>query len=1500
LSSSKLIPALLLALAAAACHKGAPAAFAPQLSRVDPAGGPSEVDTAITISGEHFYARAVQSLSAHGGVEVDDGYSATLDGVPLRDVVRVSETELRAVVPSGLATGVHALVVESPFGQTGRLARGWVASDLPPARLAVTPKAPAQVSNGQSFTVAVEVHNAGGAAALQVSPSTPGLAGTGAATMPGAAPSPEDIPGGESRVFSYSLVATQSGTISISATASGVDEISLRPVDAPVGSGQLLVQERPVLDAVAQAPSQQIVSVGQTVVLSLVVTNSGTATAVGTSFPAPTVGPDLQLVSSPAPQDVPGAMGTATFTWTYQAAQPGFDSPTVAGGAGADANDGTPIPVPAAGWPQMTVQAPAQLSVAASTTIPAQVSVGQTFKVTVLATNTGEAAALKVLPVMSPQAGNTAQVTTVGAAPVAADIAASASKPFTWTMKATAAGSFALSFAAAGSDANSGAAVQSPSSTPSQILVQTPAQFTNATLTVSPTKVSTGQAVTITFVATNSGEATAVKAMPFNPPTFINNGSGQTARMALPLVAQDVAGGQTGTWVWSESVDTAGGPVSFIVTGGGTDQNSGGNVSFPQTSSNQFTVFKAASLTMTTVSVPPAKISVGQDVVVAVDVQNVGGVDATNVAPSVKLIGTATATTSDPFTPITIPAGATQRFQWTYHATGTGSLGFGVSVQGSDQLSGLLVTAAANLLGSTVVLPAALAGALQFPSVLNTNQPATLTYKVTNTGQAAAKGVTATATIGGATQTAAAQDIAPNATFPFTFSYAGAATAGALDVSVSAAGTDINSGAAVSAGPATASATVQLPASLAMDISGVPATVNVNQSFQVTVTVANSGDSGATVSIPAPAVAGGTPSTTPTSFTSQTVPGHQSKTVVFLYAASATGSLTLTANASGTDSTDQSTVTATPKTSPSVTVQTPSQISATLAIPQTLPLGDTFAASMTVFNSGDATANLQMPAAPLVAPSSTGGATLVSGSTAGSAIALAGHSSQVLTWNYRAAKEGSLQLDGQISGTDANDLTPRDASTASGVSPISEAVTMATDPFGDGTTFASLASFSSQLWLGPNKSGSGAVRMNADASGLSVVPWQLERAPVANNTAYTGPAHTIGSLGCAANSTACGPDNESGRGLFFSAFVSNTEWLGLTGAHVNTGADYARYLYLTKPGFAPAAGGYTDLAYSDLGSAAPTSGTNATSATVFHNQLYVGFQTSSGPVLEAVSAMPSLPGTGAAATDMGASIMPGIKGTGTAMIDSMAVFGPSPGDSLYLANAKGFTRTSNPTPGACTSGLLGLGLLGASCGDWTDATPTDVAYTAKPAIATSKTSDLEPADRAVPAMAVFNGSLYAARNTATGPQLWSCSLPSGTQCSPSNWSLAVPNTAGDLQLTQFNDPNNSAITLLAATSQHLYVGFNNATRGVVIYRATTPVAASAVSSADFHGRLDGPAMGASCALASGACEGFGHDGLGIGAKRIFDGKVFNLAGADYLYLAAGDGTSPVRIYRAAR
>ena len=71
--------------------------------------------------------------------------------------------------------------------------------------------------------------------------------------------------------------------------------------------------------------------------------------------------------------------------------------------------------------------------------------------------------------------------------------------------------------------------------------------------------------------------------------------------------------------------------------------------------------------------------------------------------------------------------------------------------------------------------------------------------------------------------------------------------------------------------------------------------------------------------------------------------------------------------------------------------------------------------------------------------------------------------------------------------------------------------------------------------------------------------------------------------------------------------VGGTEWLGLAGAHVNSGSDYARFVYFTNGGFPLATGGYTDFAYADLSSAISSNTTGLTSAAVFHDRVYLGF-----------------------------------------------------------------------------------------------------------------------------------------------------------------------------------------------------------------------------------------------------------------------------------------------------
>jgi hypothetical protein len=180
---------------------------------------------------------------------------------------------------------------------------------------------------------------------------------------------------------------------------------------------------------------------------------------------------------------------------------------------------------------------------------------------------------------------------------------------------------------------------------------------------------------------------------------------------------------------------------------------------------------------------------------------------------------------------------------------------------------------------------------------------------------------------------------------------------------------------------------------------------------------------------------------------------------------------------------------------------------------------------------------------------------------------------------------------------------------------------------------------------------------------------------------------------------------------------------------------------------------------------------------------------------------------------------------------------------------------------------------------WLSCVPSDAAWAGSPAltpVTTSKTSDLVPADKAVPQMAAFNGRLYLARNTTSGPQLWVCSPLLTFPCTPISWSLVARNGTGNTQLSQFDDSSLQTLSLLVATSQHLYVGYD-APGGIKLYRSTVSAPAAR---ADFRSWVT--------------------QGLGNGVTQILDGRALSFGGRDYLYLAARAGTGPVQIYRAAR
>lgn len=454
------------------------------------------------------------------------------------------------------------------------------------------------------------------------------------------------------------------------------------------------------------------------------------------------------------------------------------------------------------------------------------------------------------------------------------------------------------------------------------------------------------------------------------------------------------------------------------------------------------------------------------------------------------------------------------------------------------------------------------------------------------------------------------------------------------------------------------------------------------------------------------------------------------------------------------------------------------------------------------------------------------------------------------------------------------------------------------DPFGDGSSFTHVFGYRGQVHLGPNRDGTTVVRTNPDGSAPEIVrfrfPADVDPAGGSRSDNSSPPPYpSIGFTGCERDTPACGPDNEDGRGLFASGTFGGREWLvaggGLSGGNLD-------YIYMTSDTDATLDFHYVDMTDNTGGA---TKGFS--SMRVFGGRLYMGFPDTGGnrpyflsllrppdPTTDGLDARQN--GNGGTACDpalhdacyLSAERMPGVGNGGgnrasMQMIDFLEPFG----GLLYLGNNGGLMRSTVAAP---------LDYRG-SPGDWAAISPTATAYTAIESLTTELTADLTPADRAWPRAAGHGGALFAARNTVLGPQLFRCApatTPPAEACDAGDWTLVAPNTVGDARLTQLDDADNTHLAFVIANGAFLYVGFDNPTDGVAVYRTS----AAAPSAADFRGE-------GGCVATAPGCEGLGGDGFGSPTTntRLFDAVSLRFSSRDYLYVTAGDGTGPVRVFR---
>ncbi|QRN93418.1 hypothetical protein JRI60_30015 [Archangium violaceum] len=661
--------------------------------------------------------------------------------------------------------------------------------------------------------------------------------------------------------------------------------------------------------------------------------------------------------------------------------------------------------------------------------------------------------------------------------------------------------------------------------------------------------------------------------------------------------------------------------------------------------------------------------------------------------------------------------------------------------------------------------------------------------------------------------------------------------------------------------------------------------VNVGQRFELQLEVKNSGDT-AVLDVTAVEMVSGCDGTVslvegphPTLVT---IPGRQSRFFSATLAGTGEGTCVFRAWARGREETEGTQLEA-PVVATTVKVQRPSALSVTFSTPIRARPGSIFSVDLTVRNTGSTRAL----GVQLTSPRVSRGIVVPTSEPALTPVDLDGGASTTFTWNYRAIGLGRVFFSASASGTDGLSGSPVTSGEVSSREVLLfEVELVRADPLQDGSSFAQVFPYQGRLVLGPNRDGTRAVSVDPDTTEDGVLTFSFSkdvRGNASDNTA-AAPYSSIGAVGCTSNTASCGPDNEDGRGFFFAGRVGTQEWLGIGGARSKGDLDY---IYLTQD-----TGGPLGMRFLDLSALLGGQTRGFSSALFFHDRLYLGFPDTGGnrPYLLAIKSLPtSAPGLDAIAgihvENLMAERMPGIGQSGSPsnkanmqMIDTLAAFN----DRLYVVNNGGCIRSTTPTPRPYDSAPA----------DWSACTPAIAAWSSRTSRTTTKTANLEPSDKAVPQLAVFQGRLYLARNTTVGPQLFACdpaSTGSSTDCDPGDWSLVAPNSKGDSLLTQFDNPANTALSLLVATSRSLFVGFDNGTQGAVVLRTSSSRPAHR---SDFMGT-----EGCSAAQHPIGCAGLGSSGVGVGATRIFDGVAFGPASDEAAFFTAGTSTGPVGLFR---
>ncbi len=772
------------------------------------------------------------------------------------------------------ATGAGAVTVSvtvtgtdtSPLGRNPSvLGAGSFVVQTPPSLSGQMVQLATTLEIGQQYVATFTMTNAGQAAANGINIK---VYDNGSATVillagPSPAP-PATLNGGQSFFLTVTATGTTAGTYFMTGSVTGTDANTGAYVSSPKFTSNTVTFLNPpqLVGALKILPAQ--VDTGQNFLVTLTVSNTGGVNAngvVGATYFVSTGPGAVTAAAGPTPaMPVTVAAGSAvTFTWTYTGAAIGALTLTMSV-SGIDAFTLNPVYSGTILSGSLLVQAPAALAGAIATYNAGSVDVGQSFVVTYTVTNTGGATANAVRPTTPyKSAGAGAATASLPTPPGSVVLAGNASQTFTWTFTGSTAGSVVLTTSAAGTDANTVAALGT-AYVSATVLVQTPANFTGAIVQYATT-IERGQSYVATLTVTNTGGATANG---ISIKTY-DNGSGTVTMVSgpTPSVQTTMTGGQAVTYTVT-SVGGLAGTYFMTASITGIDGNTGATVMSATFTSNSITVVNPPAFSVYAAAYGPTR-NTGQSYLVTLTVTNTGGGTANGitVAAPFTLAGTGGASQSAAPTPpmpfASLAAGFAQTFTWTFTGSSAGTVLATETVTGTSALSGLPVTSGpVTTNGVTIQAPAALAGSLAaYRATVNTGQTLLVTYTVTNTGGATATGVTPgtpykSAGAGTTSNTlpnpAGAVALAGGASQTFSWTFTGA-TAGSVILTATSSGTDANTLALLVPAFVSATFTVQTPAALVV-AQTIPNPVKQGQVFSVAVTVSNTGGATALTVVP--------------------------------------------------------------------------------------------------------------------------------------------------------------------------------------------------------------------------------------------------------------------------------------------------------------------------------------------------------------------------------------------------------------------------------------------------------------------------------------------------------------------------------------------------------------------------------------------------------------------------------------------------------------------------